>query len=194
MMGGAEWMPMDTLDAGVYVSRYEARVPKHAQMVMWGPLQAKEMGLDAWEVQDGGETGFILHKAGHLRLGRGTSTLIFVRRLERAFLTVYMGGYPTDVPGPQRRMDVETTVKEAELFLKRLAKEPVQFEFKGELALVENTPGGQVIDHDAGGSPKTIGGGRRMTGKLDRTLPPGAVAGVDMVGTKDKKKGQTYEV
>lgn len=181
---------MDALDAGVYVSRYEAHVPKHTQMVMWGPLQAREMGLEGWEVQDGGETGFILHRHGHLRLGRGTSTLIFVRRLERAYLTVYMGGYPTDVPGPQRRLDAEATVREAEMFLKRLAKSAIQFEFKGELALVDNAPGPRVVDE----SPRALGGGRRLTGKRDVTEPPGTPVGVDMVGAKDKKKGETYEV
>lgn len=181
---------MDALDAGVFVSRFEARLGKHTQMVLWGPLQAREMGLEGWEVQDGGETGFILHRHGHLRLGRGTATLIFVRRLERAYLTVYMGGYPTDVPAPQRRMDCEATVREAELFLKRLSKDVVQFEFKGELALVDNAPGPKIVDE----SPKSLGSGRRMTGKRDVSEPPGTVAGVDMVGQRDKKKGETYEV
>ena len=34
---------MDVMDAGVYVSKWEARVPKHAKVTLWGPLQAKEM-------------------------------------------------------------------------------------------------------------------------------------------------------
>src|SRR5690349_2051805 len=95
--GGAQ--AMDVLDAGVYVTKWEARVPKSARMTLWGPLQAKEMGFEGWEVQDGGETGFVLHNPGvALTMGRATSTLIFVRRLERAYLTIYFGGYPTDAP------------------------------------------------------------------------------------------------
>ena len=130
---------MDVLDAGVYVSKWEARVPRSARSVMWGPLQAKEMGLDGWELQDGGETGFVFHNAGvRLTMGRATSTLIFVRRLERAFVTVYFGGYPADAPAAQRRLDVQKVIQACEMFLTRLAKEPVRFELQGEVTLVDN--------------------------------------------------------
>jgi hypothetical protein len=137
------WAPwdaiMDVLDAGVYVSKWEARVPKHTKVTLWGPLQAKEMGLEGWEFQDGGETGFVSHNAGvALTMGRATSTLIFVRRMERAFLTIYFGGYPADVPAGQRKLDMQKAVKACEIFLTRLAKEPVKFEFMGELTLVDN--------------------------------------------------------
>ena len=152
---------MDVLDAGVYVSRWEARVPKHATMTLWGPLQAREMGLEGWEVQDGGETGFVLHTFGnHLRMGRGTATLIFVRRLERAFLTVYLGGYPTDAAPQQRRLDCHAFVGACELFLGRLAKQTVKFEFLGEMALVDNGTAGKVVDAAPAG--RQLGGGTRL--------------------------------
>ncbi|MHB8632795.1 MAG: hypothetical protein ACYDBQ_02340 [Thermoplasmatota archaeon] len=137
---------MDVLDAGVYVSLWEARVPKHAKMTLWGPLQAREMGLEGWEVQDGGETGFVLHKTGsHLRMGRATSTLIFVRRLERAYLCVYLGGYPSDAGGAQRRLDEKKFVSECEIFLARLAHEPVQFQLRSEETLVDHTRKGDAF-------------------------------------------------
>lgn len=144
---------MDVLDAGVYVSKWEASVPRHTKMVLWGPLQAREMGLEGWDVQDGGETGFVLHNAGvHLTMGRATSTLIFVRRLEKAFLTIYFGGYPADAGEGQRRLDMQKVVGACQIFLGRLAKQPVAFELKAELALVDN-----VNDAVAGrmvGSPR----------------------------------------
>ena len=153
---------MDVLDAGVYVGKWEAAVPKHAKVTLWGPLQAKEMGLEGWEVQDGGETGFVMHNAGvKLTMGRATSTLIFARRLERAFLTVYFGGYPADAPAGQRKLDMQKVVAAAEMFLGRLAKQPVTFEFTGELALVDNTeapmPKGKK---PAPAVPKPLGGGK----------------------------------
>jgi len=153
---------MDVLDAGVFVSKWEAAVPKHAKVTLWGPLQAKEMGLEGWEVQDGGETGFVMHNAGvKLTMGRATSTLIFARRLERAFLTVYFGGYPADAPAGQRKLDMQKVVAAAELFLARIAKQAVQFEFTGELALVDNTeaplPKGK---RPAPAAPKALGGGK----------------------------------
>jgi hypothetical protein len=131
---------MDVMDAGVFVSKWEAKAPKHTKVTLWGPLAAKEMGLEGWEVQDGGETGFVMHNpAVKLTMGRATSTLIFVRRLERAFLTVYFGGYPADAPAGQRKLDMQKVITQAELFLTRIAKEPVKFEVQGELALVDNT-------------------------------------------------------
>lgn len=130
---------MDVMDAGVFVAKWEADVPKGIQTVLWGPLQAKEMGFDGWECQDGGETGFIYHKP-HIRLpaGFGTSTLIVVNRQRKAYLTVYFGGYPSDVPGEQRRLDAQKVVTAAQSFLTRLAKAPVSFQFQGEMSLVDN--------------------------------------------------------
>lgn len=160
---------MDVMDAGVYVGKWEADVPKHTKMRMWGPLQAKEMGLDGdWEVQDGGETGFVMHNPGvKLTMGRATSTLIFVRRLERAFLTVYFGGYPTDAPGPQRKLDMQKVVGACEIFLSRLSKEKVKFDFQGELALVDNAnnaPTGRM--RGKGDEPKALGGGKLSRGDI----------------------------
>jgi hypothetical protein len=154
---------MDVMDAGVYVSKWEARVPKHAKVTLWGPLQAKEMGLEGWEVQDGGETGFIMHNAGvKLTMGRATSTLIFVRRLQSAYLTVYFGGYPADAPAGQRKLDMQKVVAAAELFLARIAKEPVKFEFQGELSLVDNSNDAALPPRRgaAATTPKAIGGGK----------------------------------
>lgn len=157
---------MDVLDAGVYVSKWEAKAPKHTKVTLWGPLAAKEMGLDGWDVQDGGETGFVMHNPGvKLTMGRATSTLIFVRRLERAFLTVYFGGYPADAPAGQRKLDMQKVVAQAEIFLTRIAKEPVKFEFQGELALVDNTDATPPPKGKApAAAPKAIGGGR-LAGK-----------------------------
>lgn len=153
---------MDVMDAGVYVGKWEAAVPKHTKMTLWGPLQAKEMGLEGWDVQDGGETGFVMHNAGvKLTMGRATSTLIFVRRLERAFLTVYFGGYPTDAPGPQRKLDMQKVVNACEIFLAKLAKDKVRFEFQGEIAMVDNQDGGAGLKAaKTAATPKAIGGGR----------------------------------
>ena len=174
---------MDVLDAGVYVTKWEARVPKSARMTLWGPLQAKEMGFDGWEVQDGGETGFVLHNAGvALTMGRATSTLIFVRRLERAFLTIYFGGYPTDAPEEQRRLDNKKVVQACELFLARLAREPVSFSSKGEMALVDNSSTSPAMV-DAATQPAGMNGPRRMKGGGGR---------IDQIG--EPKKSETWEV
>jgi hypothetical protein len=164
---------MDVMDAGVYVGKWEARVPKHAKVTLWGPLQAKEMGLEGWEVQDGGETGFIMHNAGvKLTMGRATSTLIFVRRLQAAFLTVYFGGYPADAPAGQRKLDMQKVVAAAELFLSRIAKESVKLEFQGELSLVDNSNDAALPPRRGGAAsavPKAIGGGKlgRSGGIID---------------------------
>lgn len=152
---------MDVMDAGVYVSKWEAPVGKHAKMTLWGPLQAKEMGLDGWEVQDGGETGFVMHNPGvKLTMGRATSTLIFVRRLERAFLTVYFGGYPADAPTGQRKLDVQKVVAPCEMFLGRLSKDKVRFEFQGELSLVDNVNDASPKRGPPSATPKALGGGK----------------------------------
>lgn len=129
---------MDVLDAGVWVAKWEADVPK-LKTVLWGPLQAKEMGFTGWEWQDGGETGFIAHNP-HIRLpaGFGTSTLIVQNRPRKAYLTVYLGGYPADAPASQRRLDQEKVVGQAQVFLTRLAKQPVKLVFQGEMTLVDN--------------------------------------------------------
>lgn len=149
------------MDAGVYVSKWEGKAPKHTKATLWGPLAAKEMGLEGWEVQDGGETGFVMHNPGvKLTMGRATSTLIFVRRLERAFLTVYFGGYPVDAPAGQRKLDMQKVVTAAELFLTRIAKEPVKFEFQGELGLVDNTDAVPVKGRPKPAEPRALGGGK----------------------------------
>jgi hypothetical protein len=140
-------------------------------MAMWGPLQARELGLEGWEVQDGGETGFVIHNAGvHLTMGRATSTLIFVRRLEKAFLTVYLGGYPTDAPAAQRRLDMQKAVSACELFLGRLAKQPVQFELQSELALVDNSDSARAAQQpeSRAAGERALGGGVRgpLKGKM----------------------------
>lgn len=161
---------MDVLDAGVYVGKWEAAVPKHAKVTLWGPLAAKEMGLDGWEVQDGGETGFVMHNPGvKLTMGRATSTLIFARRLERAFLTVYFGGYPADAPAGQRKLDMQKVVAAAEVFLARIAKQPVKLEFQGELCLVDNSGAGGAPKKAkaAPAEPKALGGGRLGGGRGD---------------------------
>lgn len=162
---------MDVLDAGVYVGKWEAAVPKHAKVTLWGPLAAKEMGLEGWEVQDGGETGFVMHNPGvKLTMGRATSTLIFARRLERAFLTVYFGGYPADAPAGQRKLDMQKAVAAAEVFLARIAKSPVKLEFQGELTLVDNTeahaPRKRAVAPVAA-ETKALGGGKLGRGRGD---------------------------
>lgn len=168
---------MDVLDAGVFVSKWEAAVPRHAKLVLWGPLQAREMGLDGWDVQDGGETGFVVHNPGtRLTMGHATSTLIFVRRLEKAFLTIYLGGYPADAPVEQRRLDMQKAVGACEMFLSRLSKQTVRFDLKGDLTLVDNV-------HDAVVRDVQVLRGRtdpQAIGKMDgRTPPPSAGALID---------------
>ncbi len=129
--------PMDVLDAGIWVAKWEAEVPK-LQTVLWGPLQAKEMGFDGWEWQDGGETGFVAHQPHHrLPAGFATSTLVVQNRVKKATLTVYLGGYPADVPAAQRRLDQEKVMGQAQLFLSRLAKKPVTFQLQGEITLLD---------------------------------------------------------
>jgi len=155
---------MDVLDAGVFVSKWEAGLPGRLQSVLWGPLQAKELGFEGWECQDGGETGMVYHRP-HLRLpaGFGTATLIVVNRLKHAFLTVYLGGYPADLPEAQRRNDVQRFVGAAETFLGRLAKEPVRFRLQGDLALVDNINDAAVEGSASGaaeGAARMLGGGR----------------------------------
>lgn len=183
---------MDVLDAGVFVAKWEASVPRNTKMAMWGPLQARELGLDGWEVQDGGETGFVIHNAGvHLTMGRATSTLIFVRRLEKAFLTVYFGGYPTDAPAGQRRLDMQKAVSACELFLGRLAKKPIQFELQAEMSLVDNSDGARIIEAEGAKKSKghMLGGGMRGP-IIDADEKPKAKPVAQEAG----KKGKVWEV
>jgi hypothetical protein len=131
-------MSMDVLDAGVYVAKWEAEVPP-LQTVIWGPIQAKELGFDGWEWQDGGETGFVAHNPQiRLPAGFATSTLIVQNRLKRAFLTVYFGGYPANLPEAQRRTDQQKVVSAVETFITRLARKPVRLVFQGEMSLVDS--------------------------------------------------------
>ncbi|PKK86155.1 MAG: hypothetical protein CVT48_02300 [Thermoplasmata archaeon HGW-Thermoplasmata-1] len=130
---------MDVMDAGVYVYAYEADTQDKLKAVLWGPLQAKEMGFSGWDYQDGGETGFIYHNVGAaVKMGRATSTLIVSNRLKKAFLTIYLGGYPSDAPEQQRSIDVQSVVNEAELFLTRLSKKRISFAMTAKKALVDN--------------------------------------------------------
>ncbi len=129
---------MDVMDAGAWVAKWEADVPP-LQTVLWGPLQAREMGFDGWEWQDGGETGFIAHnKQIRLPAGFATSTLIVQNRLRKAFLTIYLGGYPANVPSGQRRLDQEKVMMQAQAILARLAKKPVELRLMGEITLVDS--------------------------------------------------------
>ena len=130
---------MDIIDAGVYTYKFVAPVPKSLRVVLWGPLQAKELGFTGWSYQDGGETGFLYHSdARGMKMGSCVATLTYVRRLERAYLTMYLAGYPSDAAREQRLIDVRSMVTEAELFLTKLASEPIKFELADERALVDH--------------------------------------------------------
>lgn len=146
---------MDVLDAGVYLYKFVAPVPKSIKVVLWGPLQAKEMGLADWTYQDGGETGFVYHSGARaIKMGQAHATLIVVRRLGRAYFTVYLAGYPSDAPREQRLIHVRGLVNEAELFLTRLAGENVRFELSDERAAVDHAN----ADRSASTAPtKTFG-------------------------------------
>lgn len=120
------------------MSKWQAALPSKVRPVLWGPLQAKEMGLEGWDVQDGGETGLVYHRHGRAATGHVTATLIVVNRLRQAFLTIYLGGYPVDAPEAQRRLEAQRVVSAAQAFLGRLVKDTVSFEMQGELALVDN--------------------------------------------------------
>lgn len=130
---------MDVMDAGVYLYKFVAAVPKSIRVVLWGPLQAREMGFGEWTYQDGGETGFIYHSAGRaIKMGTAAATLTVVRRLGRAYLTIYLAGYPADAARQQRLIDVRGLVTETELFLSKLAGETVTFELADERTVVEH--------------------------------------------------------
>jgi hypothetical protein len=130
---------LDIIDAGVYTYKFVATVPKSLRVVLWGPLQAKELGFTGWSYQDGGETGFLYHSdARGMKMGTCVATLTYVRRLERAFLTMYLAGYPSDAAREQRLIDVRSMVTEAEMFLSKLSPEAIRFELADERALVDN--------------------------------------------------------
>ncbi len=132
---------MDIIDAGVYVYKFVAAVPKSLRVVLWGPLQARELGFDGWSYQDGGETGFLYHSdARGMKMGTCVATLTYVRRMERAYLTMYLAGYPSDAAREQRLIDVRGLVTEAELFLNKLCSDPIKFELADERALVDHQP------------------------------------------------------
>jgi hypothetical protein len=119
---------MDVHDAGVYLYRFDASVPREMRTPLWGPLHARELGLPGWEAQDGGETGFIYHKTTRPRkVGALYGTMIVSNRARRATLTILLSGYPSHVPLEQRQLEVLALVTEAELFLTRLAGSTVSF-------------------------------------------------------------------
>src|SRR4029079_8892280 len=102
--------------------------------------RAGDLASQDWTYKDGGETGFVYHSNSRaIKIGTATATLIYVRRTERAFLTLYLAGYPSDAPREQRLIDVRNIVNEAELFVSKLANEPVRFELADERALVDAT-------------------------------------------------------
>lgn len=132
---------MDIIDAGVYTYKFVAAAPKSLRVVLWGPLQAKELGFHGWSYQDGGETGFLYHSdARGMKMGTCVATLTYVRRLERAYLTMYLAGYPSDAAREQRLIEVRGLVTEAELFLSKLSAQPIKFELADERALVDHQP------------------------------------------------------
>lgn len=129
---------MDALDAGAYAHVLEADVPRNLKVVLWGPLHTKQLGFEEWTYQDGGETGFVYHSTARaVKMGLATATLIVVRRIQKAYLTVYLGGYPTDAALEQRRLDCSAIANEAELLLTRLAGENIRFREVREIALIE---------------------------------------------------------
>lgn len=157
---------MDVLDAGVYLYKFVAPVPKSIKVVLWGPLQAKEMGFGDWIYQDGGETGFVYHSGARaIKMGQAHATLIVVRRLGRAYFTVYLAGYPSDAPREQRLIHVRGLVTEAELFLTRLAGGPVRFE------LADERP---AVDHTNGEKPGAPAAPTRTYGRMIRTPNQGS--------------------
>lgn len=129
---------MDVSDAGAFTLHYVATLPGPVKSVLWGPLQAKEMGLDGWEVQDGGETGLIMHRP-HQRLADGfqTSTLIVANRTKTATLSVLQSGVPQSWSESQRHVHAKSAVTAASLYLSRLAGKPVEFELRLDLDLMK---------------------------------------------------------
>lgn len=150
---------MDALDAGAWAYAFEATVPKTIKVVLWGPLYAKQLGFESWTYQDGGETGFVHHTSGRaVRLGVATATLTVVRRMGRAHLTLYLGGYPRDAPAEQRQLDLRAIITEAELFLTRLSGETVRFTPAGEWDLMT--------------APTPVAVAARTTGRIQRSPVP----------------------
>lgn len=167
---------MDVYDAGVFVSRFEAEVPGTMRTVLWGPLHARELGMPDWEVQDGGETGFIYHKRARAgRAGTMLATLIVSNKARRATVTVQLSGFPTTVSEGERNLEVLSLVTEAEVFCTRLAREPIRFHRTVSLTLVDqNHPQNEILDRrDC--APPTLGERHDGERRLGRRLGPGAV-------------------
>lgn len=139
---------MDVFDAGVYVYRFEAEVPSEMRTVLWGPLHARELGLPGWEVQDGGETGFVYHKRARAsRMGMLSASMIVARRARRAVLTVTLAGFPSDLPAEQRNLETLSLVTEAEIFLTRLSGATVRFVRSATVTLVDqNRPQEEFLE------------------------------------------------
>jgi hypothetical protein len=145
---------MDVMDAGVYLYKFVAAVPRSIKVVLWGPLQARELGFGDWNYQDGGETGFIYHSSARaIKMGTAAATLTVVRRLGKAYLTIYLAGYPSDAARQQRLIDVRGFVTETELFLGKLAGETVTFELADERTVVEHA---QTPTEPAPSTTKTV--------------------------------------
>lgn len=139
---------MDVHDAGVYLFRYDATVPREMRTPLWGPLHAREIGLPGWEAQDGGETGFIYHKSTRPRqVGLLQATVIVSNKARRATVSVLLAGYPSHVPVEQRRLEALALVTEAELLLTRLAGEPVKFTRTLSATVVDqNNPQDELLE------------------------------------------------
>jgi len=167
---------MDVYDAGVFVYRFEAEVPGAMRTVLWGPLHAKELGLPGWEVQDGGETGFVYHKRARAgRAGSLMGSLIVANKARRATMTVTLAGFPTTVAEGERNLEVLSLVTEAEVFCTRLAGEPIRFQRTLGLTIVDqNHPHHELLDRrDC--APPTLGERHEEERRSGRRVGPGAV-------------------
>lgn len=172
---------MDVYDAGVFVYRFEAAVPQRMRTVLWGPLHAKELGLPGWEVQDGGETGFVYHKrtsAG--RMGTMLASIIVTNRARRATLSVTLAGYDTNIPEGERNLEVLSLVTEAEVFLTRLAGDTVRFQRTVGITLVDqNHPQEEILDRrDVAPLPE----GKTQASSTRRRIPRRLGGGSDETG------------
>ncbi len=178
---------MDVHDAGVYLYRYDATVPREMRTPLWGPLHAKEIGLPGWEAQDGGETGFIYHKTTRPRkVGVLQATIIVSNRARRATLTILLAGYPSHVPVEQRQLEALALVTESELLLTRLAGEPVGFTRTLSATVVDqNSPQDELLERrDAAPvpfmSPSTKRRRAQGKGRRDRATSRDPPAGSEL--------------
>jgi hypothetical protein len=156
---------MDVHDAGVYLYRFDATIPREMRTPLWGPLHAREIGLPGWEAQDGGETGFIYHKATRPRkVGALNATIIVANRARRATLSVVLAGYPSHVPIEQRQLEALSLVTEAELLLTRLAGSTVSFTRTLSATVVDqNNPQDELLEkRDAAPMPFMSPGSRKV--------------------------------